>query len=777
MARLIFCFLILAIGFSCQPSSDSIVVESNQPISIIPEPAFFLSKPTGSYFTINNKTKIVIPDQTDQWKAVAKALISKFETQGISLENGNNANLNNAIIFESSRDSMVSESYEMSISHQGIYIDTKDPNGAFYAVQTLLQLLPKEIFSNEKITGVDWKVPHLKIGDMPRFKYRGMHLDVARHFFNVEEVKKYIDLLAMHKMNTFHWHLTEDQGWRIEIKKYPKLTEIGAYRNGTLIGHYNDEPQQYDGKRYGGFYTQEEIKEVVQYAKERFITVIPEIELPGHAQAAIAAYPELGCTDSRVEVLQKWGVSENVYCPKEETFVFLENVLKEVMDLFPGKYIHIGGDECPKTQWKESAFCQNLMKQNGLTDEMELQSYFIKRIEKFINANGKQIIGWDEILEGGLAPNATVMSWRGTEGGIEAARQGHEVVMTPTSHCYLDYYQSDHPDEPLAIGGFLPLKTVYNYEPIPEELTKEEAKYVIGTQGNVWTEYMKTFEQVEYMAYPRACAIAETAWSFPDAKNFPNFIERLVPHMERLKALDVNVANHLYELQTIFNPTGKSTVLKFETLASDAEIYYTIDGATPTTSSKLYINPIEIKELLTIKAQSFKQGEKVGRPWQQFFDMHKAAGELITLKNNPHKKYSGGGNGSIINGVNGSDERYGDAEWLGFPDGTDFEAVIDFGNETTFENIKCRFFKGEGQWIYLPKSLEIFTSFDGIQYTSINKTNNIKTDSKVATIELDLKKVSGKYLKVIAKNHGTIPEGAQGAGHQAWLFVDEIVVR
>ncbi len=770
MARIILYFLILTTVFNCQSSSDSLV---DQPIAIIPEPAFF-SNGSG-HFTIDSETKLVVPKENKEFVNVVNALKSKFSLKGIPLKEVKHANLDNSIVFEPATDEMIDESYEMYISHKGILI-RGNPKGAFYAVQTLLQCLPKEIFNKETVSEVEWKVPSMTIKDLPRFKYRGMHLDVARHFFTVKEVKKYIDLLAMHKMNTFHWHLTEDQGWRIEIKKYPKLTEVGGYRNGTLIGHYNDEPQQYDGKRYGGFYTQQQIKEVVQYAHERFITVIPEIELPGHAQAAIAAYPELGCTADKVEVLQKWGVSENVYCPKEETFVFLENVLKEVMDLFPGKYIHIGGDECPKTQWRESDFCQNLMKQKDLKDEHELQSYFIQRIEKFVNANGKQIIGWDEILEGGLAPNASVMSWRGTEGGIAAAKQGHDVIMTPTSHCYLDYYQSDHPDEPLAIGGFLPLKTVYEYEPIPAELSPNEAKHIIGTQGNVWTEYMKTFEQVEYMAFPRACALAEIAWSPKSGKDFSNFISRLIPHIERLKFQNVNVANHLYELQSNIQPTGKGTELTLMTLAKDAEIYFTKDGSEPTPYSNIYTSPIAIDKSTTVKAQSFASGKKVGRSWQQSFNMHKAAGKKIALKNNPHTKYKGGGNGSIINGVNGSDERYGDAEWLGFPDGTDFEATIDFESETDLNNIKFRFFKGEGQWIYLPKSVEVFTSLDGKNFSTIGNSNNIQSDSKVATVNLDLKNTKGRFLKVIAKNHGLIPAGAQGGGNPAWMFVDEIVV-
>ncbi|MDP5092104.1 MAG: beta-N-acetylhexosaminidase, partial [Polaribacter sp.] len=414
------------------------------------------------------------------------------------------------------------------INKNQIKISAKSSKGAFYAVQSLLQLLPP------KTTSKSIAIQCLEIKDEPKFVYRGMHLDVSRHFFSVDFIKKYLDLMAMLKMNTFHWHLTDDQGWRIEIKKYPKLQEIAAFRKETLIGHFSDEPQQFDGKKYGGFYTQEQIKEIVSYASERQITVIPEIEMPGHSQAAIAAYPELGCTGKQIEVATKWGVFEDIYCTNENTFKFLEDVIDEVIPLFPGKYIHIGGDEAPKTQWKNCIHCQNLIKKEGLKDEHELQSYFITRMEKYINSKGKLIIGWDEILEGGLAPNATVMSWRGIQGAIDAAKQKHTVVLTPNSHCYFDYYQSDNEAEPLAIGGFLPLEKVYDFNPIPDELSTDESKFVLGVQGNVWTEYLSTPEKVEYMVFPRAIALAEVVWSSSENKNYTDFIHRLEFFNKRL---------------------------------------------------------------------------------------------------------------------------------------------------------------------------------------------------------------------------------------------------
>ncbi|MDZ7772233.1 MAG: beta-N-acetylhexosaminidase [Balneolaceae bacterium] len=438
------------------------------------------------------------------------------------------------------------EGYSLEVSPERIEIEAPSSAGLFYGVQTLLQLMPGQIYRTDYTlvpADTEWRVPAVSVRDHPRFEYRGMHLDVARHFFPVEFVKRYIDLLAMHKMNRFHWHLTEDQGWRIEIEQYPRLTSVGAWRDSTLVGHAGS--GIWDGERYGGFYTQEEVREVVEYARERHITVIPEIEMPGHASAALAAYPELGCVEGKdYQVKTTWGVFEDIYCPSEQTFTFLENVLDEVMELFPSEYIHIGGDEAPKAQWEESELAQQVMAREGLETEEELQSYFIRRIEQYLNGNGRQIIGWDEILEGGLAPNATVMSWRGTEGGIAAARQGNKVVMTPVSHSYLDYYQAPRGSEPLAIGGFNTLRNVYSFEPVPEELTEEEAGYVMGAQANVWTEYMHTGEKVEYMAWPRAAAMAEVVWSPAGRRNWTDFWRRLQPHFERFDVLGVNAAEH-----------------------------------------------------------------------------------------------------------------------------------------------------------------------------------------------------------------------------------------
>ena len=430
------------------------------------------------------------------------------------------------------------ESYRLSVTKEGITLNAADYAGLFYGLQTLSQLMPPDAVTSSDVSSFD--LPVLEIDDAPRFTYRGVHLDVARHFFPPEFIKHYIDLLALYKINRFHWHLTEDQGWRIEIDQYPKLTEVAAFREQTQIGHGLEEFQG-DGVRYGGFYTKEEIREIVAYAQARNVMIIPEIEMPGHATAALAAYPELACTEGPFEVAMTWGIFEDIYCPYEETFEFLENVLLEVVDLFPGDYVHIGGDEAPKTRWEESEYVQDLMVREGFNDVEQVQGYFIRRIEKFLSEQGKRLIGWDEIIEGGLPPNATVMSWRGTIGGIEASRRGHDVVMTPYSHLYLDYYQSaDQENEPFAIGGFLPLDTVYSYEPVPSQLRERDKTRIIGAQANVWTEYMKTGEHVEYMLLPRMLALAEVVWSPAEAKNFTSFLKRIEWHLDRFDALGVN---------------------------------------------------------------------------------------------------------------------------------------------------------------------------------------------------------------------------------------------
>jgi len=436
------------------------------------------------------------------------------------------------------------EGYRLDVSRGAVTIRAARPAGAFYAIQTLRQLFPAAILRQAKVTGTAWTIPAVSIEDYPRFSWRGMHLDVGRHFMPKEFVKKYIGLLAFHKMNRFHWHLTEDQGWRIEINQYPRLTQVGAWRTQTIIGRPDRRDSttwRFDGQPHGGFYTQDDVREIVAYAQARFVTIVPEIEMPGHSQAAIAAYPELGNKGDTLSPWTSWGVDENILNPGEQTIRFYQNVLTEVMGLFPGHWIHIGGDEAPKAQWKTSPLAQERIHELGLKDEDELQSWFTRRMDEFLTAHGRSLIGWDEILQGGLAPNATVMSWRGTEGGIAAARAGHDVVMAPGSHTYFDHYQStDTTREPLAIGGLLPLDTVYAFEPVPAELTADEARHVLGAQGQVWTEYIPDPKRVEYMAFPRACALAEVLWTPREERDYADFQRRLATHVARLAVLDVN---------------------------------------------------------------------------------------------------------------------------------------------------------------------------------------------------------------------------------------------
>ncbi len=533
-------FLLVSAAFilaGCKQTSNA----GENVYAIIPAPSSLVEM--NGRFVFSSRTQIILADQTDETRLAAQflALLIKNPT-GISIPvtEGNKSKSGDVFM---TLDTSVNnnEGYTLSVTRRKIIIKAKTPVGQFYAVQTLRQLMPAEVEKNGIVEGLEVSVPSCEIKDEPEYVYRGMHLDVGRHMFPIEFIKKYIDMISMHKMNTFHWHLTEDQGWRIEIKKYPRLTETGGFRKETLVGHGRTKPYQYDGTPYGGFYTQDEVKDVVAYAKTKFITIIPEIEMPGHAQAALAAYPELSCTGGPFEVYTRWGVVDNVFCAgKEETFKFLQDVLTEVVDLFPGSYIHVGGDECPKTKWEECRDCQNRIKVEGLKNEEELQSYFIRRMERFLASKNRKLIGWDEILEGGIAPEATVMSWRGTEGGIAAAKQKHDVIMTPGKFVYLDYYQTDSEGQPLAIGGYLPLELVYSYNPMPEELSAEEQKHILGVQGNVWTEYMRTSDHVEYMVYPRMFALAETGWTSDKLKDFEDFLSRLEILKRRYDKIGLN---------------------------------------------------------------------------------------------------------------------------------------------------------------------------------------------------------------------------------------------
>jgi hexosaminidase len=759
--------------------------------AIIPKPLELT--PMAGEFIIDTKTRILIPKGEVEVRPLAEMLAERVAVSSgivIPIEESDISNTlvpaNKTIVFAPFKEQVYNkmlgdEDYILKADAKGIILAGATGKGEFYALQSLLQLLPPQIFSSSLEKGIKLTVPACTVFDRPRYGHRGSMLDVSRHFFPVSFIKRHIDLLALHKMNRFHWHLTDDQGWRIEIKKYPKLTEVGSKRKESMKGHYTE--GKFDGTPHEGFYTQEEIKEVVEYAQKKFITIIPEIEMPGHALAALASYPELGCTETSLkggpyEVTGIWGVHDDVFCPTETTFKFLEDVLTEVIALFPGQYVHIGGDECPKTAWKQSAFCQALMKKEGLKDEHELQSYFIKHFDKFLTSKGKKIIGWDEILEGGISPNATIMSWRGVEGGIAAAQQNHDAIMTPTGFCYLDYYQSDPTTEPLAIGGYLPLEKVYSYDPTPKALTPEQAKHILGLQANLWTEYIQTTSQVEYMLYPRICAIAETGWTPGSKKDYQDFTNRLKTHFERLKYLAVNYAKSYYDITASSAMNEKSqVVVKLQSADKDAVIRYTLDGSEPTAASTLYQpSGVVITKDGSVRAAAFStKGEQLGKVLTKYFFINKATGRKYTLVNQP-KNYTGGETYGLTNGVKG--EEANSATWVGF-EGKDLDITIDLGQVMNIGKVSFAFMGASASWIMLPTEVEVFVSTDGKKFSSVKKIPMSSTDPNGRSVQqigvaVDDKKA--RYVRVFAKNYGKLPSTHQGSGNPAWLFVDEISV-
>ncbi len=603
MKRLVSVIIALALVLGCQQSGD----QESRAISVIPQPSHIES--CEGAFSITKHT-LVYAEGDEILRTVGFLNERLQRVSGFSLKvSPVDFTQAEGIFFLDA--GLPSESYALHVEKGRIVIEYGDGAGAFYGLQTLFQLMDADIFSSERKFVKSWSVPCCVIEDAPRFSYRGMHLDCCLHFFDIEYLKRCIDLMALHKVNRFHWHLTEDQGWRLEIKKYPLLTEKGQWRKETVIGSLAS--GIYDGKPYGGYYTQEQVRELVEYASQRYVTIIPEIEMPGHALAAISCYPELSCgLEDHYETATKWGIFRQVYCPKEGTFKFLEDVLDEVMELFPSKLIHIGGDECPKASWKKCPHCQALIKKLGLKDEFELQSWFIQRIEKYINSKGREIIGWDEILQGGLAPNARVMSWLGEEGGIKAAKMHHYAVMAPYPKYYLDYWQGDPDSEPLAMGGPTMLRTMYEYNPVPDVLSDDEKKYILGVEGCVWTEYMPTPQRVEYMAYPRMCAIAESGWTTAD-KDWDCFTRRLESHFDRLDRLGVKACRNFFSPYIEFHPdTAHDRVVTISSDLPDSEIRYTLDGSQPGSESTLYTLPFVINRSQEVKAVLVRDGKTVG---------------------------------------------------------------------------------------------------------------------------------------------------------------------
>ncbi len=756
--------------------------KKTEPVSIIPRP--LKTEQFSGHFLLTQKTILVFaPDSGIQEVADYFTDVIKTPT-GFNLKAGNRSVGKSQIIFqlEPIKD-LGKEGYELDVSENKIFLRAAESNGLFYGVQTLLQLLPPEIYSEEKIDSVKWTIPCCRIYDKPRFAWRGMHLDVSRHFFPVSFVKRYIDLIAMHKMNVFHWHLTDDNGWRIEIKKYPRLSKISAWR----VDRENEPwrkvtpPMPDEKATYGGFYTQDQIREIVAYAAQRKITVIPEIEMPGHSCEVLAAFPQLSCTGEDVYVQPgNYWPNEDIFCAgKEETFQFIENVLTEVIGLFPSEYIHIGGDEANKAHWKTCKLCQKRMKEEGLKTEEELQSYFVRRIEKFLHEKGKKLIGWDEILEGGIAPEATVMSWRGFQGGIDAARQGHDVVMTPTNYCYFDYYHANPDFEPEAIGGLVTLKKVYSFEPVPEELDATEASHILGTQGNVWTEFISTPSHAEYMALPRMTALAEVAWSTEEGRDWTDFRTRLNDQFKRFDAMQVNYSKGSWKVDIQPSMKDGKFSIELESEQLDAPIHYTSDGSVPSVDSPVYHDPISIDSTTTLKAGIFINGKLKETYSEKEIVLHKAVGKRATLEIQPSKKYGGKGAISLIDGLKGSD-KYNDGYWLGF-EGTDMNLEIDLGETMPVNLVSPSFYQNTGAWIFMPEKVQIEILDDDRNSIADALLIPETTMEAIGTVIEDLpatfQNVEGRYIKVLAKNIGTLPKWHEGAGNKAWIFVDEVIVK
>jgi hexosaminidase len=812
--RLLSTFLIAAI------STQSFA----QFVNIIPKPQQLEIK-SGS-FILSPATVIVLGDANE--KATAAFFNQHLKTYyGFQLKTAKAA-AKNFIRFSTKR--MIQPGtegkYDLNVSAKAIEISGDTYSGTFNGMQTLIQLLTlDEEILRKKIK--QSKIQCLTINDEPRFQYRGMHFDAGRHFQPTSFIKRYIDFLAYHKLNVFHWHLTEDQGWRIEIKKYPELTSIGSKRNGTIIGHYPGKGN--DNKPHEGFYTQAQIKEVVQYAKDRFIEVIPEIEMPGHSSAAIAAYPWLSCfpqkptpipanmiskktieeqKNGRIKLVQEtWGVFDDVFCAgNDSTFTFLQNVIDEVTQLFPSKYFHIGGDECPKTHWKVCGKCQQRMKDLNLKDEHELQSYFVQRIEKYLNSKGKTLIGWDEILEGGLAPNAQVMSWRGEAGGIAAAKQKHFVIMTPGKPVYFDHSQSKNEDS-LTIGGYNSVEAVYAYDPVPKELTADEQQYVRGAQANVWTEYMNNTKKVEYMIFPRMAALSEVLWSKKENKSWDDFEKRMMVQMKRYELMKWNYSKAYFDVKYSIQPDTKNIgvslnfgqykykdyvkLSKSDNLNGDSiliadkngkiiskrktnekNIYEETDSTfIISESGSYYLKSGTIRNFIPEHAMylGFEKIETL------FFNFSKSTGKKITLTNPASNSYPGDGAFTLVNGIINEKGLAKSSEFLGF-NGTDCEAVIDLGKEDTISNVTAHVLSDNGAWIWPPASMTVQISTDGINYTPVSGGGSPTFSPDVNQLQISFPTVTARYVKVFLMNKGIIPDGNPGAGKQAWLFVSEVHV-
>ena len=757
-----------------------------QTVNIVPQPASVITK-QGS-FVLTKNTVLAVQDEGDRKAAnFFNDYLKKF--YGFSLdvdrkEGSNFIRLNTRKFIQAP----AKEGYSFNVTKDGVTIEGNSYASTFHGIQTLIQLLPVPEVSEAK-KSQSLSIPMVQVQDEPRFAYRGLHLDVSRHIFPVDFIKQYIDYIALHKMNFFHWHLTDDQGWRIEIKKYPRLTEVGGYRNGTIIGRYPGSAN--DNIPYGGFYTQDQVKEVVQYAADRHVTVVPEIEMPGHASAAIAAYPYLSCfpemkttipgpaseksKNANGKLVQEtFGVFDDVFCAgKDSTFVFLQDVMDEVLQLFPSQYIHVGGDESPKTHWMKCPRCQQRIKDEGLKDEHHLQSYFIQRMEKYLNGKGRTLIGWDEILEGGLAPNAVVMSWRGESGGIAAAKEAHQVIMTPGSHVYFDHTQSSFEDS-VVIGGYTTIEKTYSYEPIPKELNAAQGKFVMGAQANLWTEYMKNPRKVEYMLLPRLSALSEVLWTPKEKKSWDSFEKKLPLIYKRYDLWGANYSTAFYDMQATIlpAPNNKGVQLKLATKDKGGKLTY---GITKKHFQKNYTAPVLLTEDGEVVAL---YTNRKGFIDTAVFDLrfNKATGKKITLAKAPSTSYPGDGAFTLVNGLRNTLGMARSRDFVGF-NNSDLEAVIDLGTAQKINRVIAHTLTSEGSWIYGPEGAELYTSTDGKTFKKLEAKTDIQTGTNgKGTVQLDFTPVTTRFVKVIVKRLSNIPEGKPGAGNKAWLFADEIEI-
>jgi hexosaminidase len=783
MKQLCSLFIFISINACAQKLSPEHLNATDE-IYIIPQPVS-INKNSGE-FIISKNTVIVANDETDRKTA---ALLNEYLQTFYGLKLDIDRKEGRDYIRLSTRNFIQApekDAYQLQVNQDGVNIEGDTHAGTFYGMQSLIQLLP--VHNNKNNKNLTIGVPLVSINDSPRFKYRGMHLDVARHFFPVSFVKKYIDYLAQHKINYFHWHLTDDQGWRIEIKKYPALVDVASCRNGTIVGRYPGTKN--DNEKYCGYYTQDEVKDIVQYAADRHITVVPEIEMPGHASAAIAAYPWLSCFPEKEtnipshpseeskklkgkKVQETWGVFEDIFCAgKESTFIFLENVLEEVLSLFPSQYIHVGGDEAPKSHWKKCSACQARIKNEGLKDEHQLQSYFIQRMEKFLNNKGRILIGWDEILEGGLAPNAVVMSWRGESGGIAAAKENHYVIMTPQKPVYFDHAQTRTEDS-VVIGGFNPLEAVYQYEPIPAELTGDQGKYVLGAQANVWTEYIKYPSRVEYTIFPRMSALSEVLWTDENKKNWNQFEKKLQTQFKRYDQWGANYSKAYYDVKLSFLPTpnNQGVTLKMKPRDNAGVLQYKINNG----GAVKYTTPVLLNKSGDILVSYYRNDNLINSiPFT--FSYNIATGKKITIKKAPTQQYPGqGGAFGLVNGI-WSKKGLSHPDWLGWI-GDDIEATIDLGKQEKISSVKMHTLNQNGSWIYLPSYIEVFTSTDGKVFKSQGRSNDFVKDTlTMGFMNVNFNPVTTRFVKLIAKNYGLIPEGQPGAGNKAWIFADEIQI-